>query len=142
MSLSNLVYVSVATEEMSDEELTTLLKLARINNAKQDITGLLLYRDGMFVQALEGDEKKIEALFNKISKDKRHHGVTLLYKKPLKDRSFPDWSMGFSRMPEKALEHLEGHSEFLQKPTADYFAKNPSYAQTLLQNFKADYLLS
>lgn len=142
MSLSNLVYVSVATEEMSDDELQVLLKYARINNERQNITGLLLYRDGFFVQALEGDENKIDALFAKIKVDRRHCRVTLLYKRPITHRAFPDWRMGFSRMPEKALEQLDGYSDFLREPTADFFTQNPSYAQTLLQNFKTDYLFS
>ncbi|MGO9672679.1 MAG: BLUF domain-containing protein [Methylocella sp.] len=142
MSLSCLVYVGLANTEMSDQDLKALLKIAREENKQLGITGLLLYRDGFFFQALEGEEDKIDELFAKIRRDPRLHGVTPIYKKPIKERSFPDWSMGFSHMPDSALEHAEGFSTFLENPSAEYFTKNPSYAQALLENFRADIVFS
>ena len=50
MPLHNLVYVSLATEDMSDETLKKILNKARTKNEGLDITGMLLYRDGFFMQ--------------------------------------------------------------------------------------------
>jgi hypothetical protein len=55
MSLYCLVYVSIANQEMSDKHLEAMLKKARNKNEKSAITGMLLYRDGFFIQALEGE---------------------------------------------------------------------------------------
>ena len=52
MSLNCLVYVSLANQEMSESHLEDLLKKARIKNETLNITGMLLYRDGFFMQAL------------------------------------------------------------------------------------------
>lgn len=140
MSLSCLVYVSVATHEMQDDELKTLLKYARIKNEKLGVSGLLLYRDGLFIQALEGEKDAVEGLFSRILKDTRHKNITKIYEKPVEHRSFPDWTMGFARMGDSELEKLEGFSEFLKSPSAGFFTRTPSYAQALLDNFKADLL--
>ena len=138
MPLHCLVYVSLANKEMSDQDLKGLLKAARNKNEKLNVTGLLLYRDGFFIQALEGEEGTIDALFDRISKDSRHRDVTTVYKKPIKQRAFPDWTMGFSRMDDAVLEKIDGYSDFLQNPTPGFFKATPSYAQALLENFKAD----
>ena len=138
MPLHCIVYVSLANKEMSDQDLKGLLKAARNKNEKLNVTGLLLYREGFFIQALEGEEDTIDALFDRISKDSRHRDVTTVYKKPIKQRAFPDWTMGFSRMDDAALEKIDGYSDFLQNPTPGFFKATPSYAQALLENFKAD----
>ena len=138
MPLHCIVYVSLANKEMSDQDLKGLLKAARNKNEKLNVTGLLLYRDGFFIQALEGEEDTIDALFDRISKDSRHRDVTTVYKKPIKQRAFPDWTMGFSRMDDAVLEKIDGYSDFLQNPTPGFFKATPSYAQALLENFKAD----
>ncbi|MDD1617775.1 MAG: hypothetical protein CG439_2841 [Methylococcaceae bacterium NSP1-2] len=72
MSLHCLVYVSIATRKMSDNDLQTLLEKARKKNEGSAITGMLLYRDGFFAQVLEGELKDIEDLFAIISRDERH----------------------------------------------------------------------
>ena len=138
MSLHCLVYVSLSNQEMTEKDLKNLLKGARAEMKTLDITGMLLFRDGFFMQALEGEEDRIDALFDRISKDSRHRDVTTVYKKPIKQRAFPDWTMGFSRMDDAVLEKIDGYSDFLQNPTPGFFKATPSYAQALLENFKAD----
>lgn len=140
MSLHGLVYVSLANQEMTDKDLKGILNYARIQNEKYGITGMLLYRDGFFIQALEGEENRIDTLFANITRDPRHRDVTLVYKKPLQQRAFPEWTMGFSRMPDAELTKLQGYTDFLENPTPGFFAGRPSYAQSLLENFKADLL--
>lgn len=140
MSLNCLVYVSLANKAMEDNELKVLLKFARVKNEKLGITGMLLYRDGFFIQALEGEQATVEALFARIAVDTRHRDVMKLYQKPIAQRAFPDWTMGFSRMDDGTLQTLEGFSDFLKNPSTQFFTQSPSYAQALLENFKADLL--
>jgi hypothetical protein len=140
MSLHSLVYASLAKENFTDEKLEQLLQFARAKNEKQDITGMLLYRDGIFVQALEGEEKDIDTLFEKIKRDTRHKEIVLVTKQPIKQRSFPDWTMGFKVMDQETLKQMEGFTEFLTKPTPSFFAGAPSCAKALLDNFKHDAL--
>jgi len=136
MSLNCLVYVSLATQEMSDEHLQSMLKKAREKNKRLDITGMLLYRDGFFMQALEGELSDIENLYQVISEDKRHSGLILIYKKPIKQRGFPDWTMGFNKIDDTDLGSIEGYTHFLKNPTPEFFIQRASEAESLLDQFK------
>lgn len=136
MSLNCLVYVSLANQEMSDSHLQSMLKKAREKNERLIITGMLLYRDGFFMQALEGELKNIEDLFDTIAMDPRHRDVTLIYKKPIKKRGFPDWTMGFNKIDDESLEAIDGYTKFLQNPTPAFFIQRASEAEALLDQFK------
>lgn len=141
MALTSLVYVSLANKDMQESDLAALLSQARKNNEKADITGMLLYRDRLFMQALEGEEDRINTLYEKIRNDSRHRDVTKVTVKPIKARSFADWTMGFNLIDDEAVENLEGYTDFLENPSPSFFAGKPSYAQALLDNFKSQVLM-
>jgi len=68
----------------------------REKNASLDVRGMLLYKDGSFLQALEGDEAVVRDLYATIAGDDRHQQVTLIIEFPVETRSFSDWSMGLA----------------------------------------------
>ena len=136
MSLCALVYVSLAVKPMQDDDLKVLLKYARIKNERLAVTGMLLYRDGFFMQALEGEEETVEALFDRIRQDSRHRDVLLVYKEPIQARSFPDWSMGFNKMDAEGLGQLEGFTDFLERPEPGFFLGQSAKAKAVLANFR------
>ena len=57
VSLYCLVFTSVATRKIIDEDLKRLLAKSRQNNLALNITGMLLYLDPYFMQILEGDDR-------------------------------------------------------------------------------------
>ena len=89
-----LTYVSTATRELSQDDLNELLAQCRKNNAKRGITGMLLYKDGNFMQVLEGEETAVRSIYAKISGDPRHKGEILLQQGTEEERQFLGWSMG------------------------------------------------
>ncbi len=93
--LYSLVYTSTATKVFSDEELLDLLATSRANNETADITGLLLYRDGRFVQFLEGPEQQVRDVYSRITADRRHTAVRTLVDGRPSQRTFAEWSMGY-----------------------------------------------
>ncbi len=93
--LYSLVYSSNATGSVSETELRELLDVSRRANGRAGITGLLLYRNGRFVQFLEGPEDDVRALYRRISADPRHGGIRLLVDGHPQSRTFQDWSMGY-----------------------------------------------
>jgi len=121
MSLITLVYVSSAKRKMSDEDLKSILEVSRDNNRKQDISGMLLYRNGFFIQALEGEEDAVQALYNKIKEDPRHGNVLSVYKAKIHERSFADWSMGFNKVEDESLKKLDGFTDFINQPLNNKF---------------------
>jgi hypothetical protein len=140
MSLISLVYASLANENFSDDQLKALLKKAREKNASLDITGMLLYRDGFFLQVLEGEESQLDNLFKVISNDNRHRDALIIYKKTLKERVFSSWTMGFNKIEDNDVASLEGYNVFLQTPTVEFFKGRETYVTALLEQFKHNLL--
>ena len=140
MSLYCLVYTSIASRKMSDDDLKVLLKTIRKNNEIRQVTGILLYLDPFFIQVLEGEEGIVNNLFTRIKQDSRHNKVSLIYKKPIEARYFSNWTMGFSKITYENVSTLEGFSDFLQRPTAEFFSNSPSKVDELLYKFKHEIL--
>ena len=86
--------------------LPEIFRLARKQNARDGITGILSYRKGYYIQVLEGSELAVDHLFSKIRNDPRHQQVTVLIDVPISERCFSDWDM-------KLLESVGRDSRFL-----------------------------
>jgi hypothetical protein len=105
-ALYSLIYMSVATEGLQQEEIDAIVAQSRFNNKLDDITGCLAYIEGQsrqeqhrkFIQVLEGEEHKIADLFQRIQKDRRHTNVSLVVHGPIKTRNFASWEMRFEKI--------------------------------------------
>jgi hypothetical protein len=64
-----------------------------------NLTGVLIYEDGNFLQTIEGHPTDIDLVFERISKSQKHHDIQVILDTPILARSFPNWSMGFIDMP-------------------------------------------
>lgn len=132
-----LVYASSATRLFSPSQLTELLSTCHTHNRQLDVTGMLLYKDGNFMQALEGQEQVVRELYAKISRDQRHGGVLTLLQGIAPARQFPGWSMGFRDLNSLDVRSLPGYNEFLNTPlTGAEFSADPTRCQRLLTMFK------
>jgi hypothetical protein len=132
----SIIYVSSAVKPFDALELRNLLDHCNSNNRKLHVTGMLLYKDGNFMQVLEGEEPSVRRLHEIIGRDRRHRGLITLLQGTTREREFPDWSMGFKDIGAD-LASPEGYSEFLNVPlTGAEFQANPSKAQKLLLMFK------
>lgn len=133
----SVVYISSATNLFSDRDLLDLLAKAREKNSSLDITGMLLYKDGNFMQVLEGPEDKVRGLYSTIQADPRHLGILKLLEHPITDRAFPDWAMAFQNLNDPTLAQMPGYSEFLNDSlNSPAFQQDPTRAQKLLLTFR------
>lgn len=103
------VYVSRSITQLGADELSALLTECRTKNRKRGLTGMLLYRDGQFIQALEGPEYMVHATMDRIHKDPRHVEVEILAEEQVKGRQFPGWSMGYREIDEAASQTMPGY---------------------------------
>ena len=131
-----LVYISAANKEFTEEELQELLGKARVNNESLDVSGMLLFHQGSFIQALEGPQNVVEDLYNKISEDTRHTETCVLFRGELEERNFDSWSMGFYRSNQTATENLEGFHQFLKSGFRRSDDEDPSAARKALLQFR------
>lgn len=104
----HLVYTSPATNPFGESDLISLLKECREFNRRNEITGMLLYIQGKFIQVLEGNREAVLQLFERISADPRHQRVAVIMEGESPTRIFKDWSMGFRRLTEQEAIHLSG----------------------------------
>ncbi|MGY6275456.1 BLUF domain-containing protein [Methylomonas sp. MgM2] len=140
MSLYCLVYTSVSSQKMSDEDLKQILEKSRTKNRKLDVTGMLLYLDPYFIQVLEGEEETVDSIFNSINQDSRHCKVSIIYRQPLDKRYFSNWSMGFNKIRDQDVDNIDGFCDFLQHPSPNFMAELPLEIETILKKFKNETL--
>jgi hypothetical protein len=129
----SLVYVSAAVTWFSARELRALLDQCRHSNAELGITGMLLYKDGNFMQALEGEERTVLALEARIAADRRHQGMVTLHSGHTAQRQFSDWTMGFFDLNAPAGDLPAGYTEFLDTPlSGEAFLPEPQRCLDLM----------
>jgi Sensors of blue-light using FAD len=133
------VYASAALAPLSELELTQLLMRARANNTRRGVTGLLLYIDGSFLQVLEGEDHVVEALLARIARDPRHDRVSILLRRPIEQRQYSEWAMGFVS-PKHLTASLPGYSDYLS--TRSGVDSGASAAEQLLASFREGRLRS
>lgn len=110
MALYKLIYRSQEALPFNDEALTRLLMECRLKNSEKNISGILLYGYGFFIQMLEGEEQDVRSLFfEKILHDPRHTGVKILNEGPSYKRLYPTWSMAFRPYDPEAVLDVQGY---------------------------------
>lgn len=133
----SILYWSRAVQPMTDGALLELLSVARAANAKAGLTGMLLYKDGCFLQLLEGYMKELDQVFERIEADSRHTSLTVL-RTEYGPRQFTGWTMGFRNLTDWRLNDPRlGVSDILSVPfDATYFGEDPTKAQSMLLFFR------
>jgi FAD-dependent sensor of blue light len=136
-AMIEIVYTSAAAEHFSEEQLIELLRKSRINNTRLGITGMLLYKNGEFMQVLEGEEDAVRSLSKRIAADPRHTNFKVLMDRPCAEREFPDWSMGFTNLDAVTAQDVPGYSRFLDSPLRSLpFTTDPTMCRRFLLLFK------
>ena len=102
MSVSRLIYISTARDDLEQSDLDQILLKARDRNHAEGVTGFLLYNGRNFMQALEGPKEAVERIFDSICHDPRHQGVVRIALEEDVDREFADWSMGYGEQKSSA----------------------------------------
>lgn len=130
------VYVSAAARLMSEGELISLLEVCRERNEAEGLTGMLLYKDGSFMQALEGEAGPLERTCDRIRRDPRHGGLVFLRDGEIAERSFAGWAMGFRSVDSDELEKVPGFARLSGETfTSPAITSKPHKAVRLLQTF-------
>jgi hypothetical protein len=75
--------------------LEAILADARTGNEARNVTGALVYVDGVFFQIIEGDKDVVHKLMASIASDSRHHSVKIFYEAEIDVRAFESWSMAY-----------------------------------------------
>lgn len=107
-----IAYVSNARTDLTMTEIDELFKFVIDFNTKNTITGILLYKEGDFMQIIEGTKKSIVNLYNRILNDNRHKNVITLYNNTIEGRIFESYETGFTVL--KDFHHIEKLNEYFE----------------------------
>lgn len=143
MSLMGLMYASKTNSEHSQikQDLMDILTEAVNFNSRHDITGVLYYGNGYFLQYLEGEKDKVESLFHTmILKDQRHQNCEIIFLESSEDRSFERWSMKFAPINTPIKDFFKQHHVDEFNPYLLNIDSIPSFIKLLVDqpNLKAD----
>lgn len=127
--LIRLVYTSRSCDPFA-QDLPAILDWSHSFNPKLNVTGVLCYLDGVYMQYLEGEESTVDALFKSIQADSRHQGVTQLERRAIPKRAFPGWSMALLDWNDNTRAIFRS---FSPDTNFDLYAGDPSTAAPLLR---------
>src|SRR4029453_15249816 len=117
-----IIYSSQATVPMSLADLEEILVDARAGNERRQVTGVLVYVEGVFMQILEGEEDVLRSLMHSIASDTRHTDVKVFHEAAVEHRTFTNWRMAYlSATPQQmaAWAGLEGAATSIESVLED-----------------------
>ncbi|WP_171478542.1 BLUF domain-containing protein [Acinetobacter ihumii] len=112
MSLASIMYASKTKKDHSHikQDLMNILTESIHFNSLHQITGVLYYGNGFFLQYIEGQKEHIEQLFyQSIVKDQRHSHCEILYYSELESPVFARWSMKFAPINQRIRDFFQHH---------------------------------
>lgn len=134
--LWHIIYSSHAVRPLSGDDLLVLLIECRERNALLDITGMLGYNNGMFLQILEGPLEGLTKVYSSIQTDSRHHRIKEVKRCKITERSFPDWSMRIKNMTHLSFNTETEFDQWLEKEfTYDFFCEHSNLAHNMMLSF-------
>lgn len=116
-NLHRLVYISSAIPDLKHSQIQNLVDTSCHNNDKFQITGLLLFVEGNFMQVLEGSREHVLQLYENIKIDSRHTNLITMLSETITERMFPDWSLAFRTLEPSELESRCNHHSLLDLTT-------------------------
>ncbi|WP_412480483.1 BLUF domain-containing protein [Azonexus sp. IMCC34839] len=136
MPLVQLIYVSSAKQELTEAELDAILESSVRGNTPLQVTGLLLYSHGSFMQVLEGESAAVDEVYRRICDDPRHHHLIEILREEIGEREFGRWAMGFRRLRrEDAGRHEAFLPLYIKGFDAEALQAKPGNALELLHHF-------
>ena len=103
-----ITYVSTADYSLEESEVERLLIESEISNNENNLSGILLFSEGNFLQVLEGKKETILSLYETILNDKRHHSVLKILGKDISQELYNGYQSKFlsehSKFKENKLE--------------------------------------
>jgi hypothetical protein len=113
-ALYEVLYVSTLAPDQPLQVVDEIAAHARPVNAAMDITGLLIFDGQRFCQQLEGPQKAVLKLMERIRDDTRHVNVEVVHHGLLEARRFQEFSLAFSTVEDEEalarMEQLDGHA--------------------------------
>lgn len=120
MHLREILYSSLLAPHQPTAVVGQIVSRARMRNAENGITGLLVFDGLRFCQHFEGPEDQVSSLVRLLQTDPRHESMRVLYEGPVQQRHYHRFELGFAEVEDHddladidALEGAEALQRFL-----------------------------
>lgn len=105
--LYQVLYVSTICAEQPLSVVAAIVHHARAANAERGISAMLIFDGVHFCQLLEGEQRPVLSLTDRICNDKRHQNVEVLKHGPADRRRFEGFELAFTNgEDDMSLTHL------------------------------------
>ncbi|MFW0699815.1 diguanylate phosphodiesterase [Pantoea sp. R13S299] len=131
--LTTIIYRSHISDDFPIKTLPAMVDNASKINAAHDVTGILLFNGTHFFQLLEGPEAGIQAVYQRICADRRHHNVVELMRDYAPCRRFGNAGMELFDLREHDRSSLL--QAVLEKGTSKYRLTYDDRALQFLRTF-------
>ncbi len=113
--LKTICYISSSTQNDSLENIKEMYSKAKANNSKNNISGILIYHNGNYLQVLEGTHKDVDQTYIRISKDSRHKNIIKVINSDTEYRIFEDYNFGFTILRDSSeFKELKSYLNWLK----------------------------
>ncbi len=131
----SLCYFSTANSSLDTIDFENLFEYVVTKNAHQEITGVLVYGQGNFMQIMEGTEEKVNSVFTSIKEDSRHHNIIKVIEKEYDDRIFKKYDYGFKVVKDpRSLQELQNYILLLKNNPSKHTSKFINLLEHFLKN--------
>ena len=96
--LVRVFYVSAAVGPQTHAVTQSILQQSHAYNGQHGITGVLLQGQGIYLQALEGEQDAVNRLYARIAADPRHDRVEMVHCENIEQRRYGNWSMAHAEL--------------------------------------------
>ena len=93
--LRHLAFASRARPGLRPADTSAIIATSRTNNARDSVTGVMLYSGESFLALVEGTDPTISSLWRRLLVDDRHRQLASLHGGSIAERWFVDWRAGY-----------------------------------------------
>ncbi|MEM5538765.1 MULTISPECIES: BLUF domain-containing protein [unclassified Olleya] len=127
--LKTICYKSQANANLNLLEFEALFNQTQLKNNSHNITGVLVKRDDVFFQILEGNPIIIDTVYEEIKKDRRHFNILELLNKSISQLSFKSFDIGYAVI--KDTDTLYGLQKFVSDLQQNNIENSPLFLQII-----------
>lgn len=133
MNLHRIAYISQATKQFTKRDLLDLLHDSRAYNTLDNISGVLIHKQGFFFQIIEGEQEVVNELLTRLLNDPRHSEIKIILDSSADNRLFSNWAMGCADFEDPGLSLIPGIRNDLTDPKVieDLITRLPEIATFL-----------
>jgi hypothetical protein len=133
----SILYISESTKHFDISfDIDKILNKANNFNKNNNISGMLIYKGGLFIQLLEGEKSCLELLMSRIKEDSRHDKLRIIYEETTQERLFSNWTMAYKNSDIMKVDIQKKIDDFINIYNEENYTIENKKILTFLKNIR------